>query len=413
MKLGTLASIVVGVFFVGIAAGHPLNVKRVIETEVVYVTETVADAVVYVDDKGIPYSTSTVARVTSIPTLQVSTTLAASSTPVPTSTSLASFVTPTPVPTEPGFYEPKPKPKPVPSPSTSQAPAPPVEPSFVTKTVPESSIAPEPKPSVNANGQFPLGITYDTFKGSVGNTQCKTADEMNAEFDKMKSFGIVRIYGNDCGVIPIAVQQAKKNGQKVMAGIYSPNQAVSDVVNALSDAVKQFNNGDWSIISLVSVENERVNAHVITVSSAVDTVTQARKALESVGYNGPIGPVETVPALVDNPSLCDQADMALVNIHAFFDPNTKAEDAGPFVKSEVERVKKACPNKRVIVTESGWPSQGSGHDKAVVSKDAQRAAIDSIKASFDHDLFLFNAFDSPWKSDDASTFNSERFWGIL
>ena len=198
-----------------------------------------------------------------------------------------------------------------------------------------------------------------------------------------------------------------------MAGIYTPNQNVNDVVNALSDAIHRFNDGDWDIVSLVSVENERVNARVVTVGQVHDTFNEARDALAKVGYSGPIGPVETVPAVIDNPSLCEKSDLTLVNIHAFFDPHTKAEDAGKFVKSEVQRVQKACPNKRVVVTESGWPHQGTSHDNAVVSKSAQTAAINSIKAAFDHDLFLFNAFDSPWKSDDEYTFNAERWWGIL
>jgi len=164
---------------------------------------------------------------------------------------------------------------------------------------------------------------------------------------------------------------------------------------------------------VVSVENERINARVITASDAQDSIAQARDALGSVGYRGPVGAVETAPAIIDNPAVCAKSDLTLVNIHAFFDPHTKAEDAGKFVKSEVERVKKACPGKRVVVTESGWPHQGDNHDQAVASPSAQKAAIASIRASFTQDLFLFNAFDSEWKTDDASTFNSEKYWGVL
>lgn len=302
-----------------------------------------------------------------------------------------------------------PSPSFVPSPSSlSQASM-----SSPSSKMPKNYSASGSKPNAAADDLLPLGVTYDPFTGTPGQCQCKSPQQMNAEFDQMKNFGIVRIYGNDCGVIPIAVHQAMKNGQKVMAGIYHPNQGVSDVVNALSDAVKRYNNGDWSIISLVSIENERVNAHVITASDAQDTISQARQALNGAGYFGPVGAVETVPAIVDNPSICTQSDWALVNIHAFFDPSTKAEDAGTFVRNQVAQVQQACPNKRVVVTESGWPHQGTSHDQAVVSLEAQAAAINSLRAAFTHDLFLFNAFDSPWKTDDATTWNAERYWGIL
>jgi exo-beta-1,3-glucanase (GH17 family) len=418
--------------------------QRAIKTEVVVVTETVAQAVVYVDENGVPYLTSRVDRVSSVASATVEATRDVSTSitptqvqPVPTlstGSSMTSAPLVNPAPSS-STVVPAPSimsvasPSIVSQPSTSSSSATALQP--MPSKAPEyepSSAVPAPIPSTYAaqpppdtvtyptksnDDNFPLGITYDPFKGVPGQCQCKTASEMGTEFDKMKDFGIIRIYGNDCGVIPVAVQQVKKNGQKLMAGIYTPNQDINTVVDALSDAVDRYNGGNWGIIELVSVENERVNAHVMTASDAHESVTQARRALNSAGYFGPIGVVETAPAIIDNPSLCEKSDMALVNIHAFFDSHTKAEDAGDFVKSEVARVKKACPNKRVVVTESGWPSQGTSHDEAVVSKDAQRAAISSIRAVFDHDLFLFNAFDSPWKTDDDSTWNSERYWGIL
>lgn len=193
---------------------------------------------------------------------------------------------------------------------------------------------------------------------------------------------------------------------------FSP-QHVDDVVSALSSAVNQYNGGNWDIISLVSVENERVNAKAMTASDAQSTIEQARSAFRQAGYNGPVGAVETVPAIVDNPGVCASSDLVMVNIHAWFDTNTKAEDAGNFVKGQVAQVQEACGNKQVVVTESGWPHQGDSHDLAVASPDAQKAAISSIRAAFSSDLFLFNAFDSLWKSDDASTFNAEKYWGIL
>ncbi|KAL1602661.1 Cell surface mannoprotein mp65 [Paraconiothyrium brasiliense] len=427
MKLGTALALS-GLLVIGTVA-HPLNVKRDVTTEVVFVTETVADAVVYVDENGAPYLTSTVERATSIPLTSVEPTSVVSSAIVPTSAPAES---------------PQPAPAPPPSPSSSDVPSsfvvanveptssavpPPAAPeptsaapapaptSETPAPAPEPSVqaqeAPAPQPSTSSSDSFPLGITYDPYKGTTDKVDCKTADEIAADFDTMKDFGIVRIYGNDCGQIPVAVRAAKKNGQKLMGGIYAPLQDVDSVVSALSDAVKQQNGGSWDIISLVSVENERVNAKAMTASDAQSTIDQARSALRNAGFNGPVGAVETVPAVIDNPGVCSTSDLVLVNIHAWFDQNTKAADAGKFVQSEVARVKKACGNKRVIVTESGWPHQGDSHDQAVASPEAQKAAIASIRAEFNSDLFLFSSFDSLWKSDDASTFNAEKYWGIM
>ncbi|KAJ4290940.1 Cell surface mannoprotein mp65 [Kalmusia sp. IMI 367209] len=430
MKLGASASsLVLGGLFVG-TLGHPLNIKRAVTTEVIFVTETIADAVVYVDENGAPYLTSTMERATSIPTTIAEPTPVASSSSAPSLAPVESLLPASVPPPGPSSSEvpssvfvqnleptssvvPPPPPPPEPTPSTpapapsSEAPPPSPEPSA------QAQEAPAPKPGASSGDSFPIGVTYDPYKGSEQNIECKTADEITSDFEKLKEFGIVRIYGSDCGQIPIVIREAKKNGQKIMGGIYAPNQQIQEVVSALSSGIKQENGGSWDIISVVSVENERVNAGVITASDAQDTIVQARTALRGAGYNGPVGAVETAPAVIDNPSICSKSDLTLVNIHAWFDPNTEAKDAGKFVRSEVDRVKTACPGKRVIVTESGWPHQGSAHDKAVASPDAQKSAIASIRAEFSQDLFLFNAFDTLWKQDDASTFNAEKYWGIL
>jgi exo-beta-1,3-glucanase (GH17 family) len=201
-----------------------------------------------------------------------------------------------------------------------------------------------------------------------------------------------------------------------MAGAYLTNEqsseSPSDVIQILKNAIDTYANGNWDVVQLFSVENEMVEAHRLTVSAVVDAINQARNQLRGLGYRGPVGAVETVPATVDNPALCDNSDVVMVNCHAFFDRNTQAKNAGTFVKSQVDQLKAACNNKRVVVTESGWPHQGNANGAAVPSPDNQRAALDSIRANFDHDMFLFSAFDSAWKSDTAATFNAERYWGM-
>ncbi|KAF2176357.1 glycoside hydrolase family 17 protein [Zopfia rhizophila CBS 207.26] len=188
---------------------------------------------------------------------------------------------------------------------------------------------------------------------------------------------------------------------------------MDDVVKIFSDSIEKYADGNWNMISLVTVGNERVDEKKVTASEVVDAIHRAREALEAVGYNGPVGAVETVPAMVDSPMICENSDFALVNCHAFFDASTKAEDAGIFVKGQITQVQKACPNKRVIIMESGWPYRGDPNGLAVPSRESQKAALNSLRRSFSEDLILFSPYDSPWKDDWAGSFNSEKFWGFL
>lgn len=309
-----------------------------------------------------------------------------------------------PAPSTPVSSAPKPEePKPEPTPS----PAPPV-----------SSAAPSvPVVTTEDNGQLGMGITYDPFTGSSSSSQCKTEQEIASDFNKMKDYKAVRIYGQGCNIIPAAIQNALKNGQKLMAGVYLTHRGngedLGQVIQTYKNAIDKYAGGNWDVVQLFSVENERVNDHDYTASEVVDAIHDARDQLRGVGYNGAVGAVETVPATIDNPAICQASDVVMINCHAFFDANSEAKDAGSFVKLQMEQVKSACNNKRVVVTESGWPHQGNANGRAVPSLDNQRIALDSIRANFKGDMFLHNAFDSTWKTDWASSFNAERYWGIL
>ncbi|KAL5113228.1 Cell surface mannoprotein mp65 [Pleosporales sp. CAS-2024a] len=439
----TLAALVAAVF-VGSAAGRPFVDKRAIVTDVVYVTETVANVVVYVDESGIPYSTGTGMLSTSASTIAVSTPFTASPTcselaPAPqapsSSAALVSPATSSSAPAAPSTSSTSSAlgtPTPSAEPSTakaadSPAPATSVAPQPTTTRAPATSTyqAPPPPPpppasstAVPANkpgdsGSLGLGVTWDVYTGTAPNTQCKSPDLMNQEWAQMKDFNVVRLYAADCNSIPIAVQNALKYGQKLMAGVYLPTGDLDQTIQAYKNAIDQYNHGDWSVIALFSVENEAVSDHRMTASGVVDAINNARGKLRGLGYSGPVGAVETVPAMSDNPAICAASDVIMINCHAFFDANTQAQNAGTFVKSQVEALKQVCPGKRVVVTESGWPHQGNSNGQAAPSLDNQKAAIASIQANFDHDMFLFNAFDSLWKTNGANTFNAEQFWGIM
>lgn len=429
-----------------------VDFKRDYVTEVVYVTETVADAVVYVDQDGVPYSTSTVEQTTAATSVEAVITsgvvptadpiISSSSEPVAASSSatIALPASSTPVPSfslvapqpEPSSVEVKnessitaavessttPPPQP-PAPTTS-APAsefssPPPPPPSSSAAAPTSSQAPQADKQ-DGNG-LPFGVTYDPFTGTEGNTRCKTDSEVADEFSKMSSYKVVRIYGMGCNIIPLAVQNALKNGQTIMGGAYLSNKGngedLSTVITTWKNAIDQYANGSWNVLKLFSVENERLNDHDMTASEIVDAIRRGRDQLRGVGYNGPVGAVDTVPATIDNPSICQASDVVMVNCHPFFDANTVAEDAGAFVKGQVERVKTACNTDRVVVTETGWPHQGDANGKAVPSPDNQAKALASIRSEFTSDVFIHNSFDSLWKSDWASSFNAERYWGVI
>ncbi|KAF2827295.1 glycoside hydrolase [Ophiobolus disseminans] len=466
MKSIVLASALAAGILVGTANSRPLINQRALVTEVVFVTETIENVVVYVDKKGAPYLTTTEAKTTSAHSVVVSTTsVTAQPTTVPSpapqvasspaapvqpvasaSSAMPSFEfapsvsvnknkapavasAPPYVAPSPSVHKAKPTtttPPPSPTEKPASSPPAPAPQQFSSSPAPAPEQPGPPPPSATSDvpakkaddsGVLPMGITYDPFKGSAQTSDCKSEAEFASDFEKMKDYKAVRLYGQGCNQIPWAVKAAVKQNQKLMAGVYMSNKGggedLGQVIRAWKSAIDRYGSGNWNIVALFSVENERVNDHDMTASDVVDAIKRARDQLRAAGYNGPVGAVETVPATVENPSICDASDVAMVNCHAFFDSDVIAENAGKFVRSEIDRVKQACNNKRVVVTESGWPHQGDPNGKAFPNPENQRLALESIRAEFSNDMFLHNAFDATWKSDFSASFNAERYWGII
>ncbi|CAN9326420.1 unnamed protein product [Alternaria alternata] len=342
MKSIVLASALAAAsLLVSSASGRPLNHKRKLVTEMVYVTETIAEAIVYVDEAGARLIGPQLRRYSPV---------------LPPSSSLTYLVRMAIVYTRFTFS------------GTYCCRCPGCDydtgaPFYHFRTIGSSDNVPVDKA---AAGTLPLGITWDAYTGSAN---CKSADQLASEFSKMKDYKVIRIYGMDCNQIPLAIQNAIKNSQKLMGGAFldtsGGGEDLDQVIQTYKSAIDQYAGGNWDVLQLFAVENERVNEHRMTSSQVVDAIGRARTQLQSFGYNGLVGAVETAPAMMDNPAICGAADVVMVNIHAFFDRNTKAQDAGTFVKSQVERVKSACDNKRVVVTESGWPREGNANGAAI------------------------------------------------
>ena len=221
------------------------------------------------------------------------------------------------------------------------------------------------------------------------------------------SHDVVRLYGTDCNQVANALAAGKAKGIKLFVGIYNVTLVASSV-QILSSAV----NGDWSMINTVSVGNELVNDGLASVSQVVGAVNQARTALRSAGYNGPVVIVDTMVAMNANIELCTASDYCAINCHPFFDGNVAASGAGSFVLGWAQTISAAAGGKTTIITETGWPTQGSTNGKAVPGTAQQQQAIASLKSTFSDNLVLFNAYNDLWKTSSPTQFNAEQYWGI-
>ncbi|AJP41000.1 AVB_G0043050.mRNA.1.CDS.1 [Saccharomyces cerevisiae] len=272
-----------------------------------------------------------------------------------------------------------------------------------TSSSTSSSASSSASSSISASGA--KGITYSPYNDDGS---CKSTAQVASDLEQLTGFDNIRLYGVDCSQVE-NVLQAKTSSQKLFLGIYYVDK-IQDAVDTIKSAVESY--GSWDDITTVSVGNELVNGGSATTTQVGEYVSTAKSALTSAGYTGSVVSVDTFIAVINNPDLCNYSDYMAVNAHAYFDENTAAQDAGPWVLEQIERVYTACGGKKdVVITETGWPSKGDTYGEAVPSKANQEAAISSIKSSCGSSAYLFTAFNDLWKDDGQ--YGVEKYWGIL
>ncbi|KAH8881439.1 glycoside hydrolase [Thozetella sp. PMI_491] len=287
----------------------------------------------------------------------------------------------------------------------------------------ETAAAPPPNPSPAGDVKAPTtgfsgaaGLTGVTYSPYAADGSCKSSGQVLSDMKRLEGLhGAVRIYGVDCNQVDSVMQAANSIGVKVMLGIFDVD-AMDDGINQMTSAVKA--NGGWGPVAAVSIGNELVNNGQASADQMIQAVNSARQSLRAAGYNGPVVTVDTFVAMQKYPALCDNSDFCAMNIHPFFDPNTDASGAGEFVANQVERTRQLLsdPNQRIVVTESGWPTQGSANGAAVPGQENQQVALQSLMDNYGsqnpENLFMFTAFNDLWKKADPGTFYAEQFWGM-
>jgi len=308
---------------------------------------------------------------------------------------------------------------PAPAPVASTHPAPPPK-------VPTYAAAPPPAKPTKSSGGSSGGSLPGGHLGSSGNQWgiaytpyteaglCKDAAAVKEDILSIKSkgFKVVRVYSTDCQALSNIgdAVSAPGVGLKMIIGVFI------DKSTGLGAAQQQVTDilawAKWSLVELVVIGNEAVLSTACSASELVGFISSSKSALQSGGYNGPVTTTEPLNIWQENTELfCSVVDIVGVNIHAFFNPDTIAKNAGNFVKGQLALANNFCPGKYAIILESGWPGSGSGcNNLACPGEQDQADAIHSITEEVGGSTVMFSFQNDDWK--DPGFLDCERSWGI-
>ncbi|OLN81003.1 putative beta-glucosidase btgE [Colletotrichum chlorophyti] len=309
---------------------------------------------------------------------------------------------------------------PAPEPTT-EAPAPAPTTSAVEPSKPASSSAPAPSPSKPATGGLGgnngdhWAITYTPFSEDASGS-CKSAEQVDADIATIKKSGFrtVRVYSTDCSTLENVGAACEKYGLKMIIGIFvkqtcDPNtEEIKSQVEAITSWKK------WGMVELVVVGNECIFQGRCSASSLKQLIVSVKASINAAGYTGPYTTAETTGVWQQTDvisDICDVVDIVGGQIHPYFNAETSAEDAGNFVKGQIELLESSgiCGNKPALNLECGWPSGGSCNGKACPGVSEQAIAIASIRELAGGKTVFFSFHNDEWKAPGAC--GCERTWG--
>jgi cellulose synthase/poly-beta-1,6-N-acetylglucosamine synthase-like glycosyltransferase/exo-beta-1,3-glucanase (GH17 family) len=226
---------------------------------------------------------------------------------------------------------------------------------------------------------------------------------------------------------------AARVGLKLVPGawIYAPNEArqqfgrdAAEINAEETRALIRMANQNPNIERvLVGNENilrwdkaERSADRELNATSPAQLISQIRYVKRNVKV--PVSTSEPPSTWLNYPDLAREADFLAVHILPYWDENS-GENPLQYIKTQIANLKKVYPNKNIIVTEVGWPSNGasrrvpSGAVKHATPAEQAKNIRDLVAwlKSQNIEYFVVEAIDQPWKAYDLEG-KAGGYWGL-
>lgn len=161
-------------------------------------------------------------------------------------------------------------------------------------------------------------------------------------------------------------------------------------------------------VDVAAVGNEVMYREELEEEELIEYILQVKQAMNGV----PVGYVDAYYEFTNRPNITAVCDVILANCYPYWEA-CHIDYSLLYMKQMYYQAVQAAPGKRVIITETGWPSSGDalgaaepGYENAlkyfINAQDwSQREGIE---------MFYFSAFDEGWKVGTEGSVGA--FWGL-
>ena len=161
-------------------------------------------------------------------------------------------------------------------------------------------------------------------------------------------------------------------------------------------------------VDIAAVGNEVMYRGDLSEEELLGFIERVKQAIPDV----PVGYVDAYYEFADRPSISNACDVILANCYPFWE-GCDMDYSLLYMKDMYNRAKWAGQGKKVIISETGWPSEGTSLDGAFPSyENAMKYFMNTQKWSKEEDIeiFYFSSFDESWKVGAEGDVGA--YWGI-
>jgi GPH family glycoside/pentoside/hexuronide:cation symporter len=182
-----------------------------------------------------------------------------------------------------------------------------------------------------------------------------------------------------------------------------------DKVRNEKEIAALINLANAGLVNIAAVGNEVLHRNEISEKELVDYINRVKQAIPNhieVGY------VDAYYQFLQRPLLIETCDVVLCNFYPFWE-GAAIDYSVSYLHHMFELTKRASKEKKIIVTETGWPSYGETIKHAVPSRiNAMKYFIVTQQwANSNHiPLFYFSSFDESWKIEHEGKVGAS--WGL-
>ncbi|MGZ8158763.1 MAG: glycosyltransferase [Methylobacter sp.] len=253
-----------------------------------------------------------------------------------------------------------------------------------------------------------MGLTYDPMRKQdtqTGNTYPSEADMDNDLALLADKVYAIRTYTVLKGQHKIPELAAKHNLNVTLGAWIGPDlEKNRQEIETLINVSRQ----DNPKIVRVMVGNEVLLRKDVTEAQLIDYIREVKKRNWR-----PVSTSETWDQWLAHPKLVDEVDFIAVHILPFWE-GISADDAVDYVFDRYHQIQQTYPNKPVIITEVGWPSDGQAFKHATPSRANQAKFLREFLNRADKEkitYYIVEAFDQPWKKSIEGS--AGAYWGVF